>query len=375
MNSGGWDYFQTLSAKIQYADGTTGAAQFRDFKSDHVEHVISCTEIASGSPVYFTSAWKGRIIIRLPPEAGTHDHWYEVRGCAETHVASAVFSSAAFPPYLPPRRFTRGSFGEQIKKAPNREPSWPLLLSDGGIWSNIATQSLDEDHVYQGMPGQRFKPAVVLVANASAAPTQTSRWPLRIPILAFIHLALRAAVIQGDNTVGPRIAHLRKELAERLKVDAEAQPWSPLVASIELGLQPIEVCQEYTRASISMQSRRAQPAVDDDGTGYHAEVAALDLNAMRALADRYDDLERSIVGRARGRVAPWFCRPGVSIRQLASIPTGLRRIRKQQAMLLILRGYANAHLNAYGLRLTDQSEPLMDLGRLDRLVSKPDPSA
>src|SRR5437879_663739 len=65
------------------ADGK--AAQFKDFDTPNVEHVICSTEMASGRPVYFSTCSSGRVVIRLAEDEYTPTYGFRhaVRTCAK----------------------------------------------------------------------------------------------------------------------------------------------------------------------------------------------------------------------------------------------------------------------------------------------------
>lgn len=362
-----------------------GAARFKDFKSTGVEHVVCCTELASGRPVYFTSAHQGRILVQVPDNQDPNydGHRYAIRSCPELPVAAAVRASAAFPPFIAPRRLTTSALGDATNDSKG-DPRWPLFLSDGGLWSNLATQSLLEDGIFEGRGSARFMPEVVLVANASASFSVARGWAYYIPGLAMISLLLRASSIQNYNTVGPRVAQLRDNLRYRVKHDIAPDPSEPLAVGIELSKSAFASSRDFTAAQANSDvflersadyrewvsllmnklsdwyanARQNGPQALDtlvrDEFLHRPAVRTLDTDALTDLTSSYTVLEDQL--RAK---------------DLQTLPTVLDRIPRRIAMQLLLRGYANTHVVAYCLNLTERTETDLSEARLAQLTEPP----
>lgn len=155
----GWIVERLLATRL--LSNSDGRLHFKDFKSKNVEHVLCCTELASGRPIYFSSVDGGRILIRLAEDERTErsGHSHLIKSCADLPVAAAVRSSVAFPPGISPRRLSLRSLGDAETESAHEsrlgslDPNavhWPLFLSDGGVWNNLATQSLLEDKILKG---------------------------------------------------------------------------------------------------------------------------------------------------------------------------------------------------------------------------------
>ena len=360
-----------------------GAARFKDFKSTGVEHVVCCTELASGRPVYFTSAHQGRILIQVPDEQDYDGHRYAIRSCPELPVAAAVRASAAFPPFIAPRRLTTSALGDATSDSKG-DPRWPLFLSDGGLWSNLATQSLLEDGIFEGRGSARFIPEVVLVANASASFSAARGWTYYIPALAMISLLLRASSIQNYNTVGPRVAQLRDNLRYRVKHDIAPDPSEPLAVGIELSKSAFASSRDFTAAQANSDvflersadyrewvsllmnklsdwyanARQNEPqALDTLVRGEFLRrpaVRTLDSDALTDLTGSYTALEDQLKAK-----------------DLQTLPTVLDRIPSRIAMQVLLRGYANTHVIAYCLNLTERTKTDLSEARLAQLTRPP----
>ena len=163
-----------------------------DLQNESVEHVICCTDLITGRPLYAYTGLRGhtrkakdiyRVYEDLPVGVGplmtTPWSQREVLSNIGIHclskgltVPALVRASAGFPG-IPPRRVTLSPLdSEQHPEGQKRVPS-VSFLSDGGIWNNLATQPFEDGYLRSRVTGDGspddYGPWVVVVADASRA--------------------------------------------------------------------------------------------------------------------------------------------------------------------------------------------------------------
>jgi predicted acylesterase/phospholipase RssA len=176
--------------------------QLADLPKSRVLHVFCATELNSGRPVYIARNWI------YSPAYGS--------GRQNLCLSDAVYASAAFPVAFPPLRVAvpplEMSGGDVAEDRPAN-----LLLADGGIFNNLATDWYDDvvkassallgkDSRFQ-MPKDRVKEFIVINASAPArAERLPDTWPERN-----LKALRRVTSILYENTLSPRLLALGDE--------------------------------------------------------------------------------------------------------------------------------------------------------------------
>lgn len=199
------------------------------------EHVVCCTDLVSGKPVYFSTFNGGIGFSRLRT---TNWQGYEITDASKVSVAAILRASAGFPG-IPPRRFLLAG------RSWASWPSWRLLrqgtiafLADGGIWNNLGTQSMVEDHFYHGECGQ--PPSMPVIGlDASADLGKSASWNFHIPGWAEIQALFREFTISNNNTVAPRRDNFSKSLAD--EIHSSSQPFGPRPMVLSLPYSPANI--------------------------------------------------------------------------------------------------------------------------------------
>jgi predicted acylesterase/phospholipase RssA len=211
-----------------------------------VRHVLCATELTSGRPIYID-----RREIRSPAYGS---------GESNLSLAKAVYASAAFPVGFPPLRIKASSLymagGDTEEK-----PKW-LLLSDGGVFNNLGTDSFTAWTASDPfMPDARFAdwpwPEISrrIVVNASS-PGRMGRIP---PFWLWRNVAIiqRIMAVLYENTLRPRIQALLLEeerLNDPLVIDIANSPIAILERQIEI--QGSTGSDEYKRARDALDKLR-----------------------------------------------------------------------------------------------------------------------
>ena len=153
-----------------------------------VEHVYCATELQSGEHIYLSPRF-------------VYSYRLGVSPARELHLADAVLASAAFPGPFPPLKFPTSEFNFRFGA---EEPPASVVLSDGGVYNNMAEQWLigiakrlsgrDEDAnaaqratCLKEFTRLHEPPDEVIVVNASADPGDK-----KIGTLKGLSLELRA---------------------------------------------------------------------------------------------------------------------------------------------------------------------------------------
>lgn len=199
------------------------------------EHVVCCTDLVSGKPVYFSTFHGGIAFSRLKTSRWA-DH--EISDAGKVSVAAILRASAGFPG-IPPRRF------RLVGRSWTSWPSWRLFrqgttafLADGGIWNNLGTQSIVEDRFYHGEHGQPPSMAVICL-DASADLGESASWSFHIPGWAEFQALFREFTISNNNTVAPRRDNFSKTLAD--EINSRSQPFGPSPMVVSLSHSPASI--------------------------------------------------------------------------------------------------------------------------------------
>ena len=134
-----------------------------------VAHVLCATELTSGQPFYMSRE------MVLSPVYG--------RGNPSVAPAEAVYASAAFPLGFPPLRLSVTKL--DLAGGLDDDPPRHLLLSDGGVFNNLGTETFSADssvQVFLPDPSLPIIPSVdfQVVINASAPAKRAELSSIRI---------------------------------------------------------------------------------------------------------------------------------------------------------------------------------------------------
>lgn len=194
-----------------------------DLPPSKVTHVLCATELTSGEPFYMS-----RDMV-LSPLYG--------RGDPDVSLSRAIYASAAFPIGFPPLRLRSESLS--LSGGRDDEPPKHLLLSDGGVFNNLGTETFfakAPGQIYLPDPSLPIIPAVdlQLVVNASSPPKRASLSAL--PVWGSLSAAVRIMSVMYENTLRPRVQRLMEE---------ETSPEGPIV--VDISDSPIELVDRLTR--------------------------------------------------------------------------------------------------------------------------------
>ncbi len=195
------------------ADGPTRLGSLQS----GVVHVFCTTDLAYGAPFFFMTSDRGAF--QVAAEYQTYRRLRRIVGpkprshqwpADDVKLKKAVRASAAFPGAIPPRRH---------RPAP-KEPT--RFLADGGVWNNLGTQLFDHAKELRFLVESDLEKEFddlfagrLIVINASAPLDQTSRIPLRVPIVAELMGIVRSMRLLYENSVGPRVSSIRAEAGGR----------------------------------------------------------------------------------------------------------------------------------------------------------------
>lgn len=339
-----------------------------------VEHVICCTDLITGRPLYASTRNGGhiyRIYDDRPPGVGprTTMPWSQVKEISNPGIQYAsqrltvpalVRASAGFPG-IPPRRVKLSPLeSSDHPQRPMHVPS-VAFLSDGGIWSNLATQPFEDGYLWGG-----YGPWVVIVADASAPLGYISAFPFHVPGLAEILALVRQAVILTMNTVTPRRSlyqdWIRRELLAPRSARFEVERLYPVVSTLETPGDVAErlqsaVGEDWNQYFLSdterewREERRAVTRIRAKGLVMTKEKVAneesLYLEKVHVDPDAAEKyrmlLELAGVGADPEAEDP-----------VSYYPTTLDKVDREIALALVRRGYANTSLTLYLTGLTEE---------------------
>jgi len=347
-----------------------------------VEHVICCTDLITGRPLYASTCNGGdiyRIYEDLPLGVGprTTMPWSDVKGMtnigihydSKTLTLPALVRASAGFPGIPPRRVKLTPLdSDEPLEGQKRAPS-VSFLSDGGIWSNLATQPFEDGYLWSRVTddgkARDYGPWVVVVADASAPLGYVSTFPFHVPGLAEILTLVRQAVILTINTVAPRRlqyqAQIRRELLAPGSSRFDVERLYPVISTLETpgdvverllnaveglvgadwGVDPTRIEQrEERRAVTRIRAKRLTKAAEEVATeeALYVEKVPVDSEA----SEKYTTLLK-----LAGRRSPEAEDP------VAFYHTTLDRVDREMAVALVGRGYANTSLTLYLTALTD----------------------
>jgi predicted acylesterase/phospholipase RssA len=195
----------------------------KDFQINDLEHAICATDLIKPCPVYFSSL---RISKNHDPgslsSCTDNKSQHITRDASKIPVASAVYSSAAFPGAFPPRMIRFESKKEDVVGYKNVFGDslfdiTPFLkekyvLADGGVWNNLGT------HVIRELDWEKmdFNEMVLLSADASVPMSRQHWYPYKVPFWSLIRSLIRIGNIQLHNTIEPRLKNLQENQMNQL---------------------------------------------------------------------------------------------------------------------------------------------------------------
>jgi len=234
------------------------------------DHVFCATDLTNGGPIFFSTKGGGRVF---------SEHYG--RGDARNLILSRVVqASAAFPPVVPPMRFTHDDLGLEDKSVPRA-----IYLSDGGVWNNLGTDwSRLRNAVFAAeLSWNKYKDqitldyeilmkateacpnaGVLLIANASKPDEMRNLFILKVPFLSFAATLVRVVNVTVNSTVSARANDVERTARMRmlnnpnrweLGTDAarpSSEVWGedvgtalPLAVLIEMARMPGETARAY----------------------------------------------------------------------------------------------------------------------------------
>jgi len=339
-----------------------------------VEHVICCTDLITGRPLYASTRNGGhiyRIYEDRPQGVGprTTMPWSQVKEMSNIGiqyvsdgltVPALVRASAGFPG-IPPRRVKLSPLdSNEHTKEEKRVPS-VSFLSDGGIWSNLATQPFEDGYLWGD-----YGPWVVVVADASAPLGYVPTISFHVPGLAEILTLVRQAVILTINTVAPRRLRyqdwIRRELLAPRSARFEVERLYPVVSTLETPGDVVERLlnavgsdwNEYFLVDSERERRGDRRAVTrirakclvktEEEVVNEEEMYMEKVHVDSEAAEKYKTLrEFASYGRTPEAEDP-----------VSFYPTTLDKVDREMAFALVRRGYANTSLTMYLTGLTDK---------------------
>lgn len=268
--------------------GSLAASQKRAAEDTRkgVDHVVCCTDLVSGKPIYFSTCngGKGYGLIEREMEAMEPP----VRNASEASVAAILRASAGFPG-IPPRRFRVVGGTWLTSLLPVRPSGDVAFLSDGGIWNNLGTQAYVEGRFYRGSERQTFlDPMVVLSLDASAELERHRGWDLQLPGWAEIQALLRQVTILTTNTVEPR----RETFRDRFRLAIQrgdllgiSQPGGAYYMGVDYEPRVILVSLQDSPPGIAADLNRQLSSIEADLTDLATLVPRLSELAYRDPVD------------------------------------------------------------------------------------------
>jgi predicted acylesterase/phospholipase RssA len=389
-----------LIARRFFGD-VSGKVGIEDLQNEKVEHVICCTDLITGRPLYAYTGLRGdtpkakdiyRIYEDLPLGVGprTIMPWSEGRAMSNIgiqcrserlSVPALVRASAGFPG-IPPRRVKLSPLdSDKHPEGQKRVPS-VSFLSDGGIWNNLATQPFEDAYLWSRVVGdgtaRDYGPWVVIVADASAPLRCVSPLTFHLPGLAEILTLVRQGVILTMNTVAPRRLlyqdQIRRELEEPRSSRFEVERLYPVVSTLETPGDLLERFQKAVNAGVwsdwldrgldqswreererrrAVTRMRAKCLAKPDEEVVNEEKMPVEKvqeesYVQKALVDSKAEEKYKTLLKLAGRRSPGTEDP------VAFYHTTLDKVDREMALALVRRGYANTSLTLYLTDLTDQ---------------------
>ena len=353
-----------------------------------IEHVICCTDLVTGRPLYVSTRNGGQIFrafadrpVGIGPRTINHEE--ELQGgilnmgvlysAPTLSIAAAVRASAGFPG-IPPRRLRLNSFERARDDKGKYQMSSLVFLSDGGIWNNLATQPFEDGFLWG-----TYGPWVVVVADASAPLDYENPTGYHIPVLAEFRALVRQAGIQNVNTVGPRRAGyhdwIRIELSSHRSARFTSERLYPVISSMEV---PEQV---KARLASTAEDDPVDPFLEQNERDWRKkrrEKTRLRAIDMERAADMPEPLAEDIEIYIDPHAACNFrllsnlatvnamTRDGSTRDPVPSYPTTLDKIERATALAIVGRGYANTAITLYLTGLADKL--VFPKGWLGRIV-------
>lgn len=338
------------------------------------EHVICCTDLVTGRPLYASTRDGGQIFrtfvdrpVGIGPRTVKHEEEsHGIQGMGVLYsaptlsVATVVRASAGFPG-IPPRRVQLNSF-ERASNDRGKYTNMSSLafLSDGGIWNNLATQPFEDGFLWGD-----YGPWVVVVADASASLDYEKPVVYHIPMLAEFRALVRQAVIQNINTVGPRRSGhhdwIRRELSSHRSARFSSERLYPVVSCMELpeevkarlesaaGDNPTDTFLEQSEREWreKLREKTRMRALDLERATDVPKPLTEEIHIDPHAASNFRRLsDLSAVGASAGDANT---RDSVS-----TYPTTLDKIERATAVAIVGRGYANTAITLYLTGLVDE---------------------
>ena len=197
-----------------------------------MRHVLCATELVSGHPVYFERAM-------------VHSPIFGTGKCENVSMAEAIYASAAFPLGFPPLRLRT----DRLRLAGGINDDLPdrLVLSDGGVFNNLGTDSFTAFERFDDNPltptisaWSAPMPSRSIVVNASS-PLKIDRLS-NVPIWRSVASSKRIMSVLYENTLRPRIQALQHGHTENATV-------------VDVSESPVELAQRLATTSNPQQAR------------------------------------------------------------------------------------------------------------------------
>ena len=233
----------------------TWRAGFERFKSKNIEHVFCMTDLVLGLPFYISSKFKGFARRRLKAEGyryhGVVEREFQTFACSTIPVVSVVRASAAFPGISP---FKLSIPSDPVVGVVNTLPK-TAFLADGGIWNNLATQTLREEQMlgefYLVDDENVLRPWAaapeempLLIVNGSAPLRPTRSWLYVLPGFAILKSIFQVMQVQNRNTVLPRMEEIQEGFDRRARGERASWFKNPANLLVNLG-STVEEGKEY----------------------------------------------------------------------------------------------------------------------------------
>jgi hypothetical protein len=324
--------------------GVDGKATLGALKDRAVAHEFCATDLVTGMPVTFSTR-HGVARRRVPRPASQRGAEVQVWTVPATKLAVVVRSSAAFPGIAPKIvRFPKAAQQavaslvlDGFSFTTPRTLGKVALCADGGNWNNLGTQAIREEGDDHGRP--------VVCVNASAPGKTTKPTLFYVPGIALIMAMYRSMTILSRNTVEPRVDSINRDLQRRARTLTAPDPdGDPL--TVVADMRPI------SSMRLAMAKLAHQTPTPTDGRG-RPDIGAKEL----------EDLENR----------PWWkSLAAIDTDEEIHVGTNFTRVKRDEAMLLLVRGYANtwlASLLVKPFNREDESDTNI-ASRLQELIGK-----
>ena len=206
------------SSVLGAVDGSSGRlyvhnwGEISEGKPGKVMHVLVATDLLSGEPMYFSSRF-------------VHCRPYGWSTPEKILTAEALYSSAAFPAVMPPKKLRLSKLNFQNGEMPGPLPRI-VRLADGGVYNNLGTDWFDvlAEQSRKSRPllwpfgeleieSPAIETSNIIVVNASAPSRRVRRLP------PFPLSLSRIMSVLYDNTVRPRVRSMQSENRPLIDID------------------------------------------------------------------------------------------------------------------------------------------------------------